>query len=149
MAKAVGANEIINPMEEDPVERVTEITDGTGVDVVYDTTGNLRATEQGLQMLKRKIGGAGTLYLMGLYEHPNDNFTFNVSDLMHKAGCISAEWGRAGGQKLIEDVLSLMSQGRLQILKWITHKLPEDRADEAMMMLIEKRDNAIGVEIIH
>jgi threonine dehydrogenase-like Zn-dependent dehydrogenase len=43
----------------------------------------------------------------------------------------------------------MMSQGKLHILKWITHKIPEERADEAMRMLIEKRDNAIGVEIVH
>ncbi len=43
----------------------------------------------------------------------------------------------------------MMSEGKLNILKWITHKMPENRADEAMMMLIEKRENAIGVEIVH
>ena len=43
----------------------------------------------------------------------------------------------------------MMRHRKLYILKWIAHKLPEDKADEAMMMLIEKRGNAIGVEIVH
>jgi len=42
-----------------------------------------------------------------------------------------------------------MGQGRFNIMKWITHQMPESRAEEAMTMLIEKRDKAIGVEIVH
>ena len=148
-AKELGAEAIVNPLEEDPVEQVMELTDGSGVDIVYDTAGNLNATKQGLEMLKTRIGGAGRLYLMGLYEAPHDNLTFNISDLMHKAGAISAEWGRGSNPEIIQASLNMMSEGKLNILKWITHKMPENRADEAMLMLIEKRENAIGVEIVH
>lgn len=148
-AKELGADAVINPMEEDPVERVMELTDGAGVDIVYDAAGNLRATRQGLDMVNTRVGGAGRIYLMGLYEAPNNNLTFNISDLMHKAGGISAEWGRGGGRGIIQASLNMMSQKKLHILKWITHKIPEARADEAMRMLIEKRENAIGVEIVH
>ncbi len=148
MANELGADAVVNPRAENAVERVMELTDGVGVDVVYDTTGAARATQQGLAMLKTQIGGAGTLCMMGLYERPD--LTFNASDLMHKAGKIVAEWGIAANRrKTIEDALRLMGQGRLHVLKWITHKLPESRADEAMRMLIEKKDGAIGVEIIH
>lgn len=146
-AKELGANEVVNPLKEDAIERVMQLTDGTGVDVVYDTAGNAKATNQGLAMLKPKVGGAGKLFLMGLYEHPD--LTFNVSDLMRKAGRIAAEWGIGVGPKDIQDALSMIDQGKLHILKWITHKLPENRAEEAMKMLIQKRDKAIGVEIIH
>ncbi len=150
-AKELGADEVLNPRKEDPVKRVMELTDGVGVDIVYDTAGNVRATNQGLKMLKKKIRGAGTLCLMGLYEHPD--LTFNVSDFMRKAGKIVAEWGVAeretNWRKNIEDARTMMSHRKLHILKWITHKLPENRANEAMMMLIKKKNNAIGVEIIH
>ena len=147
-AKELGADEVVNPMDEDPVKAVIGITDGAGVDIVFDTVGGSVATTQGLEMLKTEMGGAGTLILMGLYENPE--LTFNVSNLMRKAGRIVAEWGiRSSRGTNIEDALEMMRQGRFNILKWITHKLPEDRADEAMMMLIEKRDGAIGVEIIH
>jgi len=146
-ARELGADEVINPAKEDAIKRVMELTDGAGVDFVYDTSGNARATNQGLAMLKTRIGGVGTLCLMGLFENPD--FTFNVSALMRKAGRIVAEWGISEGPKNIEDALAMMGQGKVHPLKWITHKFPEDRADEAMMMLIEKKDNAIGVEIVH
>lgn len=148
-AKELGADAVINPLEEDPVERVMELTDRVGVDMVYDTAGNLIATNQGLKMLNTRIGGAGRLYLMGLYEAPKNKLTFNISDLMHKAGAISAEWGRGSDPSTIQASLDMMSSGKLNILKWITHKMPENRSDEAMQMLIKKQDNAIGVEIVH
>jgi threonine dehydrogenase-like Zn-dependent dehydrogenase len=67
---------------------------------------------------------------------------------MYKAGKILAEWGLSEGPKSIEDSLSMLSRGKVRPSEWITHRLPEDRADEAMNLLIAKRDNAIGVEIV-
>jgi len=147
-ARDLGADVAVNPLEEDPVERVMEATDREGVDLVFDTTGNARATRQGVGMLKTRIGGAGTLILMGLFEEPE--LTINASELMRKAGRVVAEWGvKTARRENIEDALSLMARGELHIGRWITHQLPEMRAEEAMMMLIEKRGNAIGVEIVH
>ena len=85
---------------------------------------------------------------MGLYEAPL--LTINTSLLMRKAGKIIGEWGiRATRRKNITDALSLMAERKLNIERWITHQIPETEAEDAMRMLIEKKDNAIGVEIIH
>jgi threonine dehydrogenase-like Zn-dependent dehydrogenase len=147
-AKELGAQELINPVKEDAVRRVMELTYGEGVDYVFDTTGSARATAQGVEMLNTRFGGAGTLVLMGLYENPE--LTINASELMRKAGRIVAEWGvRITRRKNIEDALRLMSEGKLNVSKWITHQLPESQAEEGMKMLIEKREGAIGVEIVH
>jgi threonine dehydrogenase-like Zn-dependent dehydrogenase len=49
----------------------------------------------------------------------------------------------------IDAAVSMISQHKVNVSKWITHKLTEDRIDKAMMMLIEKKEKAIGVEIVH
>lgn len=147
-AKVLGADEIVNPLEENPIEKILELTDGEGVKIVYDTTGNQVATQQGFEILTTSRGGMGTLCLMGLYEMPE--LTINVSKLMYKAGRIVAEWGIGlNGRQYIQEVLNLIKHKRLNVTKWITHQLPEQKVDEALMMLINKADNAIGVEIIH
>ena len=147
-AKELGAQELINPVDEDAVARVMELTDGEGVDYVFDTTGSARATSQGVEMLNTRFGGLGTLVLMGLYENPE--LKIDASKLMRKAGRIVAEWGvRSTRRKNIEDALRLMGEGKLNVSKWITHRLPESQAEEGMMMLIEKREGAIGVELVH
>jgi threonine dehydrogenase-like Zn-dependent dehydrogenase len=147
-ARDLGAGELINPAEEDAVARVMELTDGEGVDYVFDTTGSARATAQGVEMLNTRFGGMGTLVLMGLYENPK--LTIDASVLMRKAGKIVAEWGvRSTRRENIEDALRLMGAGRLNVSRWITHQLSESQAEEGMSMLIEKREGAIGVEIVH
>lgn len=146
MALELGADYIINPLKEDVIRKVMEISGGFGVNFVYDTVGNADVTNQGLAMLKIGVGGTGVLCLMGLYE--NSKLTINVSDLMHRAGKIVSEWGFSI-RKDVNEAITMISQHKVHISKWITHKFPENMANEAMMMLIEKKENAIGVEIIH
>jgi L-iditol 2-dehydrogenase len=147
-AESLGADVVVNPKMVDPVEAVLGATSGEGVDYVFDTAGNLNASMQGLKMLKTSMGGLGTLILMGLYEEPD--LTVNLSELMHKAGKIVAEWGiREGRSRNVLDALHLMAERRVNIMKWITHRMPEEKAVEAMMMLINKEEGAIGVEIVH
>lgn len=147
-AESLGADVIINPLDSDPVEEVYASTNGKGVDYVFDTSGSLKATLQGLKMVKTGIGGMGTLILMGLYEEPI--LSINLSEYMYKAGKIVAEWGiREGRTKNITDAIRLMEEKKVNISQWITHQLPENKSVEAMEMLIRKDEKAIGVEIIH
>lgn len=147
-AEALGADVLVDPKTVDPVEAVHAATNGDGVDYVFDTAGSLGATMQGLKMLRSGMGGLGTLVLMGLYEEPD--LTVNLSELMHKAGKIVAEWGiREGRSRNVHDALHMMAEKRVNIMKWITHRMPEEKAVEAMEMLINKEEGAIGVEIVH
>lgn len=99
-------------------------------------------------MLKTGMGGMGTLILMGLYEDPI--LSINLSEYMYKAGKIVAEWGiREGRPQSVVDALNLMADKKVNIMKWITHQMPESKAAEAMEMLIRKNEKAIGVEIVH
>jgi L-iditol 2-dehydrogenase len=147
-AEALGADVLVDPKTVDPVEAVAAATNGDGVDYVFDTAGSLGATMQGLKMLRSGMGGLGTLVLMGLYEEPD--LTVNLSELMYKAGKIVAEWGiREGRSRNVHDALHMMAKKRVNIMKWITHRMPEMKAVEAMEMLINKDEGAIGVEIVH
>ena len=147
-AESLGADVVVGSSGSDPVDDVLAATKGKGVDYVFDTTGNLRATQQGLKMLKTGMGGMGTLILMGLYEDPV--LSINLSEYMYKAGKIVAEWGiREDRPRSVVEALNLMADKKVNIMKWITHQLPEAKAAEAMEMLIRKDEKAIGVEIVH
>ena len=98
--------------------------------------------------MKTGMGGVGTHILMGLYEEPSLNL--NLSEFMFRAGKIVAAWGiRDRRNENVRDAIHLMAEEKMNIMEWITHKMPEDKAVEAMEMLINKDDSAIGVEIIH
>jgi 2-desacetyl-2-hydroxyethyl bacteriochlorophyllide A dehydrogenase len=55
LAKQLGADEVLNPLDEDVVARVKAMTEGYGCDVYIEATGNPAAVNQGLQMV-RKLG---------------------------------------------------------------------------------------------
>src|SRR6201997_2863013 len=59
MAKKMGADVVINPAEEDAVKRILGETDGTGVDVLLEMSGNPIAIQQGFKSLR--AGGRASL----------------------------------------------------------------------------------------
>ena len=68
LAAALGADDVINAADEDPVAAVRRLTNGVGAELVVYAVGGPagpRAFEQGMQMLT----GGGTLHLIGKYEH--------------------------------------------------------------------------------
>ncbi len=55
LARKLGADLVINPLEEDAIGKVKQLTDGYGCDVYIEATGNPAGVKQGLQMI-RKLG---------------------------------------------------------------------------------------------
>ena len=51
-AKNFGAHHVINPAKEDVVARTKEITNGQGVDLVFDAAGVQKAVDTGLESVK-------------------------------------------------------------------------------------------------
>jgi len=54
IAQELGADLVINPLEEDPVEKVKELTGGLGCDVVLEASGSPQAVEAAIEMLRRR-----------------------------------------------------------------------------------------------
>jgi threonine dehydrogenase-like Zn-dependent dehydrogenase len=53
LAQALGADLVLNPLEEDVVARVRDLTDGYGCDVYIEASGAGAAVPQGLEMIRR------------------------------------------------------------------------------------------------
>jgi propanol-preferring alcohol dehydrogenase len=53
LAKKLGADEVINPLEEDVVERIVALTDGVGADVIFDCAGLGDTLDQAFDATKR------------------------------------------------------------------------------------------------
>jgi L-iditol 2-dehydrogenase len=60
-ARSLGAAEVINASEKDPLKTINELTGGAGVDLVIETTGTEIAAAQGIGALKK----GGTLVFVG------------------------------------------------------------------------------------
>ncbi|MHA1712347.1 MAG: zinc-binding dehydrogenase, partial [Candidatus Freyarchaeota archaeon] len=52
-AKKMGADYIVNSSKEDPVQKVKELTEGRGADVVVETAGTTKTWEQAIEMVRK------------------------------------------------------------------------------------------------
>lgn len=131
LAKSLGADEIIDVDEEDPVEKVRAMTGGLGAATVFEVSGSTKAFNQGLEMLRK----GGNLVAVGIYpEEISVNATRNLVRGMKSIrgvyGWSRLDWSRA---------LNLVASGRIKVSPLITHRLPLERADEGFRACLEKK----------
>lgn len=81
-AKELGATEIIDARKQDTVKTVMELTDGKGVDMVYETAGNKVTTASTGALVKR----GGTIILVGMA--PDATISYDFGTVMGKEATI-------------------------------------------------------------
>ncbi|MGM0378673.1 MAG: L-threonine 3-dehydrogenase [Bacillota bacterium] len=128
LAKELGADVVINPLEEDPIKRVLEETNGNGVDVVAELSGNEKAIKQAFKYIK--LGGRFSM--LGI---PNEEVSINIADdIVFKGITIDGIVGR----KMYETwykVQGLIESGSLDLDKIITHRLSFDEFEKGMELM--------------
>ncbi len=124
LAAKMGADLLVDPKAQDPVEVVLAATNGTGAEVVLEMSGNSTAIDQGTRMLAR----GGRMSLLGLPDGPvtldlNDQVIFKEARLQ---GITGREMFRTWQQ-----TTTLLSTGRVDVSPIITHRFPLERFAEA------------------
>lgn len=105
---------IINPMNEDAIEKLKEITNGDMPTVIIDATGSLKAINNAFQFLAH----GGIYVLVGLqkgdinFNHPE--FHKRESTLMSSRNATRADF---------EHVISCMKKGLINPTNYITHRV--------------------------
>ncbi|HZD71155.1 MAG TPA: alcohol dehydrogenase catalytic domain-containing protein [Actinomycetes bacterium] len=115
VAKALGAHHVIDVQQEDPLERVMDITGGKGVDVVLDCTAGAGTAPVllGVDALRRR---AGTLLVQGeLATFPD----FPLGKLTEKA--ITVKSARGHSFRACELALEQLASGRYRLDLLTTH----------------------------
>ena len=129
LAKELGAHVVINPLKEDVIKRVFEETDGKGVDVVTEFSGNKTAIEQAFKYIKP----GGKMSLLGIVP---SNVEVDVSnDIVFKGISIYGVVGRLMF-KTWDQVTLMVQSGKLDLEKIVTHTFPLDQMEEAMAVMI-------------
>jgi len=128
-AKRVGAHVVIDPSKEDVVARVMEETEGEGVDVVGEFSGNKTAIEAAFKYVKR----GGKMSLLGLGDNKLEIDFSN--DIVFKGISIYGVVGRLMF-KTWEQIQELLASGKLDLEKIVTHVFPLEKMEEAMATMI-------------
>jgi len=128
MARKMGADVVINPAGEDSVKKILEATNGTGVDVLLEMSGNPTAIQQGFKALR----AGGRASLLGI---PTENVALDlVQDVIFKGATVQGIYGRRMYSTWVQ-MTALLKAGRVNLEPLFGEKVPLDNFESAFAKL--------------
>ena len=132
-----GASGIINPLNEDVVEKIRDNTQ-LGLDVVFECCGQQEAFDQAIAVLKP----GGSLIVVGIPEF--DRWSMNVETTRRKE--ISLQFIRRQVD-CVEAALEMMESGKISVANMVTHRFPFDKTKEAFDLVADYSDGVMKAMI--
>lgn len=137
-ARRLGATVQINA-EEDPVERILNLTGRNGVDLCIDAAGEVEGMPPALPNGIKATRKSGKLLLIGFYKTP---LPLALEDIVNKGLKI---YGKIPGAHVVfQDVIRVLSSSRVHVEDIITHHFPLEKASDAYKTALDK-EKAIKV----
>lgn len=124
LAKELGADFIINSGKEDVVKQIQEITDGQGVDVLFE----LVATKQTMEYSVKSLSKRGRLVFIGYSE---DSFNVHPIRLVVGEVCVFGSVGNTLEE--LKQAVRLVSEGKIKTV--VDRTLPLERFQEGINSL--------------
>ena len=129
-AKKFGADYCLNVMRENMLEQIDALTQGKGVDVVLECSGNQKAANDALLAVKKR----GQFTQIGLYGKP---ITIDFERICFKEIKVT---GSLGSRRLSwKKALQLTAQGKVQLQPLVSDILPITEWKKAFTMFEEKQ----------
>ncbi len=137
MAKSFGATKVFHA-EKDPLEKIIlEETNGLGVDMVLEISGQQKAYDQGLRILRK----GGTFVIIGVAAKP---IQLEIpTNIMYKEAKLFGITGREMYGTWYQ-VIDLIQSGKVDLEKVITHKLPPEKFAEAFQIAMEAQHGKVA-----
>jgi 2-desacetyl-2-hydroxyethyl bacteriochlorophyllide A dehydrogenase len=120
LARKMGADETINPAEEDLANRLDELTIGEGPNVVIEAVGSENTIRQSIE----QVSAAGRVVLVGLFGGKME---------LEPIGIIRKELDLMGSRNSsgkFPEALSLIQGGKVDLSGLVTHRFPLEMAPE-------------------
>jgi threonine 3-dehydrogenase len=128
MAKKMGADVVINPAETDTVKQIMGETEGAGVDVLLEMSGNPTAIQKGFKALR----AGGRASLLGI---PTESVPLDlVNDVIFKGATVQGIYGRRMYQTWVQ-MTALLKAGRLNLDPLFGERAPLEKFESAFAML--------------
>jgi len=117
LATKLGATDLVNPNEGDPVEQIIGLTDG-GVDHAIECLGLKKTAEQSFEMLK--VGGTATIVGMVPF---GEKIELHGFDFLRERKIQGSSMGSNRFRTDMPRLIELYQQGRLHLDDWISNKI--------------------------
>jgi threonine dehydrogenase-like Zn-dependent dehydrogenase len=141
LARAMGADHVVDFTKTDPAAEIMRLTDGRGVDVAIEALGLQATFEAGLRVLRP----GGTLSSLGVYSSdlkiPLDAFLAGLGD--HTIVTTLCP----GGKERMRRLMAVISSGRVDTRHLVTHRYKLDQIEDAYDLFANQRDGVLKVAI--
>lgn len=128
MALSLGADTGVNVREAGWMDRVREVFEGHGPDIVIEATGRPDAVQQAVELVRK----GGTVLIFGITHSPVEQFA--ARELYNKDISVI---GNKGGYFEYGNAVRYIESGRLQIRPLITKVFSLDETPEAFREMVE------------
>jgi threonine dehydrogenase-like Zn-dependent dehydrogenase len=156
-ARRTAKSDTVNAAEVDVVQAIRDMTNGRGADVCVDAVGlesdrslldklsNAVHAQAGsiktLQHCVSAVRRGGWVTVVGVYGMPYDNFP--LGQIFDKG--ITMRFGQSTPQRDIDELLTWVEAGKIQLDDIITHRLPLEQAPHGYKIFCDKEDNCVKV----
>jgi len=138
-ARQLGADDVVNAGNEDPVKRTKELTQNYGADIVIEAIGQPSTWEQALRMVRK----GGTVLEFGGCP-PNTEIKVST-ELLHY-GDVTVIGAFHTTPAHFKKALNLIASGTINVKPLITRKMPLTRIKDAFETLVaSKKDVKIAI----
>ena len=139
LARQLGADETINVDKNDPVEEVRRMTGGRGVDLVFECTNRAAGAPQAWGLVC--IGGR--VMMVGIPEE--DEITLPAHPPRRKE--LRIQYVRRS-RYAAEQAIDLVAGRRIDVARWVTHRVPLEEAAKAFEMVERYADGVLKAVIL-
>jgi len=134
MAQKLGVTAAYNIDDCDIVNEIMNTTAYKGVDMVFETAGNISATQQTVELVKR----GGSIVLIGM--SPDTLISYNIGKLISKEASINTVFRY---RNIYPSAIKAVSAGLIPIKQIITHTFKFDDLDNAMKYSIKNKSDMV------
>jgi L-iditol 2-dehydrogenase len=141
LAQKIGlpADEFIDASEYNPVERVKELTNNLGADIVICAASSKEAQKEALEMA---AVDADISFFAGLPK--SDPYVLLNTNLIHYNE-LHVHGANSSNRRQYLEALNLIASGKVNVKKFITHRFPLEKIAEAIYSLEDRKKNAIKI----
>ena len=142
LAKDLGADHVVHIGETDLKEYADDLTSGLGMDAVIETVGGGHNFDAAMSVVRRH----GTVVLVGGYFEPLE---VDLSRVVWSEAIVTGSncYGFTGMDTDFDAAIELISSGKVDATKLVTHRYPLEDVAEAFRVSADKRSGAIKVHL--
>ena len=141
LSREMGADEVIDFTQEDPVAAIKRLTGGRGVDVAIEALG----LQQTFQWALEATRPGGKISSLGVYggklEIPVEPFVYGIGDKQILTTLCP------GGKERMRKLMELVRHGRIDLGRLVTHSFALEDVEEAYELFGNQRDGVVKVAI--